>query len=280
MKIAENILTVAKKMVNPDLGLKTGFPELDNMTLGFHDTDLIVVAGRPSMGKSAFAIQLALQMGVPVNYYSLEMSNQIVGERLISLTSGVCYYTIKSGKMSKDQKDKANKAVKDLQQVPILVEDENIFSPEDIAIHFEKNPAKCIFIDHLHLAKTEVYGNENEKLGRIVQDFKEIGKHYEVPVVLACQLNREAEKRERHEPRMSDLQGCGKIEQVADLIMMLHRPSYYEISEEDIEARDDQEAWVYLVKNRNGPVGKTRFVWNKFTMSFTEQVTGFRNFGG
>ena len=279
MKVSENVLNIAKEMSNPKMGIMTKFPEVDHMTLGFHSSELIVVAGRPSMGKSAFIIQMALQMDLPVNFYSLEMSSRTVVERLISLKSGVSFYTIKAGKMGKDQKERANKAVKELQQVPIEVLDDNIYTPMEIERHLESNPAKCIFIDHLHLAKTDMYGNENEKLGSIVQDFKEIAKRHGVPVVLACQLNREAEKRERHEPRMSDLQGCGKIEQVADLIMMLHRPSYYEIEEEDIEARDDQEAWAYLVKNRNGPVGKTRFVWDKYCMKFTEQVTVFRNFG-
>lgn len=280
MNISSNILNIAKRMVNPEYGLKTGFPDLDNMTLGFHGAELIVVAGRPSMGKSALILQMALQMNIPVNFYSLEMSTQMVGERLISIESGVPFYTIKAGKMSPTQKEQANVAVKRLQTVPISVMDEEISTPQRIRKHFENNPVKCIFVDHLHLIRTDAYGSESEKLGYITQDLKDIAKHYDIPVVLACQVNRDVEKREHHEPRMVDMLGSGRIEQTADVIIMIHRPSYFDITEEDIEARDDREAWAYVVKNRNGPVGKVRFEWNKYTMSFNEQPTGYREFGG
>ena len=117
------------------------------------------------------------------------------------------------------------------------------------------------------------------EVASISKELKAIAREYGVRLVVASQLNRANEQRENHTPRMSDLRGSGSIEQDADVILLLHRPSYYRIADEDPDANDDGQAFVYVAKNRNGPVGKIEFNWNKRTMTFREKSSRYKEFG-
>ncbi len=126
---------------------------------------------------------------------------------------------------------------------------------------------------------TNFYGSGEIEVAAISRELKAIAKETTAHFVVASQLNRANEQRENHTPRMSDLRGSGSIEQDADVILLLHRPSYYRIADEDPDANDDGQAFVYIAKNRNGPVGKIEYHWNKRTMTFCEKSSRYKEFG-
>ncbi len=285
-KIGTNITKIAQKMVSPDLGVQSGFTDLDAYTLGLHPSDYAIVAGRPSMGKTSFLLQLALQVGKPVLIISAEMPEQSIGERFISQLSGLGMHKIKGKRTSAADKDKARQAVEQLRDMDLYIEDKSPVTPLSIRkaisgfkLETGSVPA-CVFIDYLQLLSVpDVFGSGERELTLISRELKAIAKSFDIPIVVACQLNRETERRENHAPKMSDLRGSGSIEQDADLVLMLHRPAYYRITEDDIDSSDDGESYIYISKNRNGPVGKLEYRWNKYTMSFSEVSSRYKEFG-
>jgi len=278
-RLGENIVPIAKRMVNPDLGVKSGFTDLDAMTLGLHGGELIIIAGRPSMGKSSYLLQMAQQMDRPILFGSAEMSEQMVGERLISQLSGIGLHRIKGQRTSASDKERAKKAVQDISSKEIYVIDNPSLSPDMLRAAVKDLTPSCVFVDYLQLLSISTFGGMEEKISALSKELKSIAMDFDVPLVAACQMNRESDRRDNHIPRMSDLRGSGSIEQDADLVLMLHRPGYYLLTEEDPDAVDDGEAWLYVTKNRNGPIGKIKYQWNKETMSFTEQSAKYKEFG-
>ena len=284
-KLGNNITRIAQKMVDPQQGVLTGFTDLDAFTLGLHPADYAIIAGRPSMGKTSFLLQLALQIDKPSLIISAEMSEQYIGERLISQLSGLGMHAIKGKRTSVADKDKARKAVEQLKDMDIYVED-GAYTTEAIRKAIDDyrleigKPPDCVFVDYLQLlSEPRSFGSGEREATLVSRELKAMAKEFNIPFVVACQLNRENERRENHAPRMSDIRGSGSIEQDADLIAMLHRPSYYRITEDDVDSADDGEAHVYITKNRNGPVGKLDYRWDKYTMSFTERSSRYKEFG-
>ena len=286
-KLGSRINSIAKRMIDPSLGIDTGFKDLDYMTLGLHESEMIVVGGRPSMGKTSFLLQLAWQVNCPALIISAEMSRQAIGERLISHVSGVGMRKIKAKRTTVAEKSKAKEALELISKKEIYISDESRISPQIIAKEIQsliemggEYTSPCVFIDYLQLLSLEnLYLSGETEVASISKELKAIAKEYEVRLVVASQLNRANEQRENHTPRMSDLRGSGSIEQDADIILLLHRPSYYRIADEDPDANDDGQAFVYIAKNRNGPVGKIEYHWNKRTMTFREKSSRYKEFG-
>lgn len=286
-KIGSKINAIAKKMVDPSLGIDTGFKDLDYMTLGLQSGEVVIVGGRPSLGKTSFLLQLAWQVDHPALIISAEMSRQSIGERLISHVSGVNMRKIKAKRTTVAEKSKAKEALKLISEREIYISDESRVTPEIVSREIEalaetgeKFTSPCVFVDYLQLLSiTDFYGSGEIEVAAISKELKAVAKETGARLVVASQLNRANEQRENHTPRMSDLRGSGSIEQDADVILLLHRPSYYRIADEDPDANDDGQAFVYVAKNRNGPVGKIEYHWNKRTMTFREKSSRYKEFG-
>ena len=283
-RIGDDILTIAKKMQNPDQGVMTGFSDLDAMTLGFSGGELILIAGRPSMGKSSLLLQMAYQMNRPVVIASIEMNRQMVGERLISQVSGVGLHTIKSARMKEIDKTRAREALTEIAEKQIYVMDSYSLTISGLETELlmakelkEIKPA-CIFVDYLQLISV-LGARGEEKISLISQSLKAMALKLDIPFVVASQLNRNPEGRDNHVPYLSDLRGSGSLEQDADLVLLLHRPAYYQIMEGDPEAEDDGECWLYVAKNRSGPVGKIEYNWDRYCMRFEEKSSKYHEFG-
>jgi len=276
--LSENLDSVIEKLKAPDKGITTGFYELDQMLLGFKPSELIVVAGRPSMGKTSLMTDFVLSASRegPVIIFSAEMSFQILAERMVANFANINLHAIKQGGITEKVAIDINKALNCLKERGIWIDDTSYITPMYIRNEFQTNPSvpknvSCIFIDYLQLLGADMStGRSYEDIGNITRDIKAIAKELNVPVVLLCQLNRENTKRETHEPRLSDLRDSGKIEENADVVLLIHRPSYFNIKEADIDSEDDGEAFIIIGKNRNGPVGKVPVVWLSEMMSFKE----------
>ncbi len=279
-KIGKDIFNIAKKMTDPDRGVLTGFSDLDAMTLGFHGGEFILIAGRPSMGKSSLLLQIARQMKRPVAIASVEMNRQMMGERLISQVSGVGLHTIKSARMREADKVRARDALKEIETKDIYVLDNSFLTPGMLEAEIKDLDLACVFVDYLQLLTIpDSYGSGEREVGLISKALKAMALRLDIPIVVASQLNRESERRESHVPYLSDLRGSGSLEQDADVVLLLHRPAYYRITGDDPDAEDDGEAWLYLAKNRNGPVGKIEHRWDKTCMTFTEKSSRYKEFG-
>jgi len=283
--LSENLDNVFEKLKNPTKGIETGFFMLDQMLLGFKPSELIVVAGRPSMGKTSLMTDFALSASKegPVVIFSAEMSFQILAERMIANLANVNLHAIKQGGITEKVAIDINKALNCLKERQILISDaapltplyiKNVLRPipnlNKIFLSPPEIKTGCVFIDYLQLLGADMgTGRAYEDMGNITKDIKNIAKELRVPVVLLCQLNRENTKRESHEPRLSDLRDSGKIEENADVVLLIHRPDYYNIKE-DVDSQDGGEASIIVAKNRNGPVGKVPVVWLSEMMSFKE----------
>ena len=284
-RLGQDIFKIAQKMANPVQGVLTGFTDFDAMTLGCQKQDMIIIGGRPSMGKTSYALQMALQMTEPLAIFSAEMSYQAVGERLIAQSSLVGMHRLKSKYATKAEKGKANDALKVIADKQIYISDLTHVTPngirDQLSDGFGSNlkPA-CVFVDYLQLLSADGFSGNTERETTIIsRELKSIAREFDVPMVVVSQLNRENEKREGHEPKLSDLRGSGSIEQDADVVLLLHRPSYYRITDEDVDSQDDGEAFGILCKNRNGPVGRLKYQWSKKCMKFDEQSSKYREFG-
>lgn len=284
-KIGSRINSIAKRMVDPSRGVATGFKDLDFMTLGLQPAEMMIIGGRPSMGKTSLLLQLAWQVDCPALIISAEMSEQAVGERLIAHVAGVSMRKIKKKKTTAAEKKMSHDALDLIRDRELYISDETRVTPNVIEGEIRslikdtgcKSP--CVFVDYLQLlSMDDFYGGETAEVTALSKELKAITRRLDVRMVVASQLNRANEQRETKEPRMSDLRGSGGIEQDADVIMLLHRPAYYRIHE-DVESQDDRQAFGILCKNRNGPVGRLEYDWSKTTMTFSEKSERYKEFG-
>lgn len=283
-------------------GLRTGFADLDNLLRGLQKGEMIVIAARPSMGKTALALNLAEQVAfrglvpeqrrpgdteglIPVLIFSMEMSRSAVVQRLLSAAAGVNSQKIRTGHgLSRDEYKRLMLAAEDLKEAPIHIDD----SPDMTIVQLRSRARRMrdrygiqmVVIDYLQLITAPGAGRESRQVevSAISRGVKALARELEVPVVVLSQLNRASEQREGNRPRMSDLRESGSIEQDADVVMLLHREDYYHRHDpkwaEDPENQDKiGVAEVIVAKQRNGPTGSVRLVWD-------QDVTRFRNHAG
>jgi len=268
---------VFEKLKNPIRGIETGIFMLDEMLLGLKPSELIVVAGRPSMGKTSLMTDFVLSASRKglVIVFSAEMSFQILAERVVANLANLNLHSLKKGGITEKATIDINRALGYLKRKKIYIDDTNYMTPLLIKNKIERelipDDVSCVFIDYLQLLGADMStGRSYEDMGAITRDIKALAKELNIPIVLLCQLNRANTKRESYEPRLSDLRDSGKIEENADVVLLIHRPSYYSIKELDIESKDDGESWIIVAKNRNGPVGRIPVVWLSEFMSFRE----------
>jgi len=244
-------------------GLASGFKDLDKLTAGFQPSNLVILAARPSMGKSAFALEIANHVAVdlqtPCAFFSLEMSRQEVAQRLICSRGKVDAHHIRTGKLSKDDWPRLAQACGQLESAPLYVDDTPALSLLELRARAQTLKRRepnlgLVVVDYLQLMTT---GRSEEsrlqEVSAISRGLKEIAKDLDLPVVALSQLNRSPEQRHDKRPMLSDLRESGSIEQDADLVMFLYREEYYDRDETDDSNKGVAE--VIIAKHRNGPTG-------------------------
>ncbi|MBX3019288.1 MAG: replicative DNA helicase [Bdellovibrionaceae bacterium] len=240
-------------------GLGSGFTGLDKMTSGFNPGELLILAARPSMGKTAFSLNIAqhiaLRLKKTVAYFSLEMSKEAVMMRLLASEARVNMGELKTGQISDSAWPKLIDAAGRLSEAPLFIDDTSGISPFEVRSRCRRLKAQhgldCIMIDYLQIMKLkEKVDSREREVAEISGTLKAIAKELRVPVIALAQLNRGVESRTEKKPMLSDLRESGSIEQDADVIMMLYREEYYDKSDEK-----KGHAEVIIGKQRNGPTG-------------------------
>ena len=280
-QLLNNVFSELKdKFLNPTLpGISSGFSCLDLMIQGFQKSDLIIIAGRPSMGKTALSLNIALNVlknsNLPVLFFSLEMSKEQLMYRLLSVEATISQTILKNGKLSQNDWSKVNKAIKIISRFPLFMDDTSNISINDIrskikTILFEQNQIGLVVIDYLQLMQSLELknGNRVQELSEITRNLKNLAKEFNIPVIALSQLSRNVENRVDQKPILSDLRESGSIEQDADLVLMLSKvksnnPDY-----------DNESLFSFIeliiAKHRNGPTGIVKLKFDKGQMTFSD----------
>jgi replicative DNA helicase len=259
-------------------GLPTGFSDLDSMTSGFQGGDLIIVAGRPSMGKTAFSINIAenvaLDTGLPVAIFSMEMASTQLAMRMIGSVGRLDQHRMRTGKLEDEDWEKLTTALGKLNEAPIFIDEGAALSSFDVRararrLHRQTGKLGLIVVDYLQLMAAPA-GRQGEnratEISEISRSLKALAKELDCPVVALSQLNRSVEQRPDKRPVMSDLRESGAIEQDADLILFIYRDEVY-----NPDSTDKGTAEIIIAKQRNGPIGRVR-------LTFVGEHTRFENF--
>ncbi len=245
-------------------GIPSGFTELDRITSGWQNSDLIIVAARPSMGKTSFILSMARNMavdyGLNVAIFSLEMSAMQLVHRLISSEAEISSGKIKTGKLSQEEWIKLEKRIKPLENAHIFIDDTAAISLFELRAKARRlkiqHNIDIIFIDYLQLmtGPPETKGNREQEVSHISRGLKALAKELNIPVIALSQLNRAVEHRSgAKRPQLSDLRESGAIEQDADIVIFIHRPEKFGITEIDGKSTEGL-AEIIIAKHRNGPV--------------------------
>jgi replicative DNA helicase len=261
---------------DPLTGISTGYHDLDGMTSGLQDSDLIIIAGRPSMGKTTLAMNIAehvvIKSQLPVLVFSMEMPGESIVMRLLSSLCRIDQLRIRTGKLEDEDWPRISSTVSMLSEAPMFIDDTPALSPAEVrarARRLVKEHGKLglIVIDYLQLMQVPGFNeNRTAEISEISRSLKSLAKELKVPVVALSQLNRGLEQRADKRPVMSDLRESGAIEQDADLIVFIYRDEVYHDS-----SPDKGTAEIIIAKQRNGPIGKVR-------LTFLGQYTCFENF--
>ena len=261
-------------------GVPTGFIELDQITCGLQPSELIIVAARPSMGKTALALNIAENMAmkdIPVGVFSLEMSKQQLAQRLLAARSGIDLQELRRG-IPNRHKARLFAACEELQKAPMLIDDSPGLSLLQLRAKarrmVSKHDVKAVLVDYLQLLSVggRVESRQVE-VSEISRGLKAMARELKLPVICLSQLNRSPEQREGHRPRLSDLRESGSIEQDADVVCMLHREDYFHQGDEDwLERNYDKRgvAELIIAKQRNGPTGTIKLSWISSSARFRD----------
>ncbi|NOU16687.1 MAG: replicative DNA helicase [Bacteroidales bacterium] len=262
-------------------GVPSGFSDLDRMTSGWQKSDLVIVAARPSMGKTAFVLSMARKMAVDhktaVAFFSLEMSNIQLVNRLIVSESGIPSEKIRNGRLDPHEWTQLVVKIKDLTEAKIFIDDTPALSIFEFRAKCRRLKAQydvgIIVIDYLQLmtGPTETKGNREQEVSTISRSLKAIAKELNVPIIALSQLNRSVETRGGNKrPQLSDLRESGAIEQDADVVIFIHRPEYYGFLEDEDGNSLAGLAEIILSKHRNGAVGDIKLRFEKEMARFSD----------
>ena len=266
-------------------GLASGYHPLDELTSGFQPGEVIIMAARPSMGKTSILLNMAENMAVvdkvPVVIFSMEMSKEQLAQRLLAAHSRYDLRQMRRGMMSAEDWTRLQLAAGDLEQAPIFIDDSPMLTILQLRAKARRLKAaydiKCVFVDYLQLMTYAGRADSRqEQITEISQGIKALARELRIPVVCAAQLNRGPTDRPTHRPRMSDLRESGSIEQDADVVALLHCEDYYHQGEEGYTPTDVTE--LIVAKQRNGPMGvvRLRFISNytRFEVASPESYQG------
>ena len=269
------------KSLNPKLsGVTSGFYDLDSLTQGFQKSDLIIIAGRPSMGKTALSLNIASNLikssKLPVLFFSLEMSKEQIMYRLLSMETNINQIRLKSGKLYQNDWIKLNKMIKIISKFPLFIDDTFNLSIQDIrskikTILFEQNKLGLVIIDYIQLMQNSKLKIENrvQELSQITRSLKIIAREFDIPIIGLSQLSRNVENRVDKKPILSDLRESGSIEQDADLVLMLYKNS--SDNQSRLDSQTSQVIELIIAKQRNGPTGTVKLKFNEEQTKFYNQ---------
>ena len=266
------------KSLSPSLvGVSSGFYDLDSITQGFQQSDLIIIAGRPSMGKTALSLNIAINIvknqKLPVLFFNLEMSKEQLIYRLLSNETKISNTRLRSGTIQKKDWLELSTTIKKFSCLPFFIDDRATLSISDIRLKikkllFDETKIGLVIIDYLQLMQNSNFSSDNrvQELSQITRSLKIIAREFKIPVIALSQLSRNVENRLNKRPILSDLRESGSIEQDADLVLMLYRDNYYSIN----KSRTDFTELI-VSKHRNGPTGTIK-------LNFNSACTRFENF--
>lgn len=266
-----NAIDRASKLDGGLTGVTTGFRDLDHKTSGLQRSDLIILAARPAMGKTAFALSLALNAAVKgkasVMIFSMEMAKEQLGQRLLAMESKVDMQKLKTGKLERRDWDDVKNALEILSSADIFIDDTAGISIMEMKSKCRRLKAEgkldLVIIDYLQLMNAEGKSSESrtQEISVISRNLKLLAREIDCPVLVLSQLSRSPEQRNDHRPMLSDLRDSGSIEQDADIVIFLYRDEYY-----NKESNAPGECEVILAKQRSGPTGTIQVAWlNKIT---------------
>ena len=258
-------------------GNQTGFKELDELTAGLQPSDLVIVAGRPSMGKTTFAMNIAEHVAMttedPVLIFSMEMPAEALAMRLFASLGGISHHRIRTGQLKDQDWPRITSAISQISSKKLFIDDSGMLSPMDVRARARRvareNGGKIglIVLDYLQLMRVPG-GHEHraQEISEISRSLKSLARELDVPIVALSQLNRSLEQRPDKRPVMSDLRESGAIEQDADLITFIYRDEVY-----NKESTEKGVAEIIIAKQRNGPIGTVK-------LTFLGQISRFENF--
>jgi len=265
-------------------GIPSGFYDLDTLTAGFQPSDLIIVAARPSMGKTAFCLNIAQEVGIrrkkPVCVFSLEMSKEQLVQRMLCSEAEIDSNRLRTGHMHAEDWSKLAKAMADMGDCPIFIDDSPGASVTDIRakcrrLCMEQKDLGLVIIDYLQLME----GSGSKKLDRVQEisqisrGLKNLARELKTPIIALSQLSRAVEARQNKKPMLSDLRESGSIEQDADIVMFIYREEYYEPDNVDKKGK----AEIIVSKQRNGPVGNVELLFQGSITKFKNPVSSRTN---
>lgn len=281
LELLDSIFSELKsKSINPTLaGLSSGFYDLDCLTQGFQKSDLIIIAGRPSIGKTAFVLNITAdvvrQARLPVLFFSLEMSKEQILYRFLSIESQISQLRLKSGNLGKEDWIKITRVMPIIAKLPLFIDDNFNLSIQDIrakikSILFEQKKLGLIVIDYLQLMQNShsdsKMENRAQELSYTTRSLKMLAREFNVPIIVLSQLSRNVENRVDKRPILSDLRESGSIEQDADLILLLYKTNTYP------QLTDQTSKLIELIiaKQRNGPTGIIKLKFNQESTKFLD----------
>ena len=283
IKRALDVLSKAAANTDGLTGIPTGYHKLDDITSGWQESDLVIIAGRPAMGKTSFALSMAKNIAadykVPMAFFSLEMSDVQLTNRLISNVCEIQGSKILSGQMQPDEWDRLDKRINNLMGAPIYIDDTPGLSVFELRTKARRlvreHGVKIIMIDYLQLmnANGMRFSSRQEEVSTISRSLKGLAKELNIPILALSQLNRGVESREGLEgkrPQLSDLRESGAIEQDADMVLFVHRPEYYHIYQDDSGRDLHGMAQIIIAKHRKGATGDV-------LLTFRGEFTRFEN---
>ena len=279
--VVELMDRVVEMSENPNdiTGVPTGFYDFDRMTSGLQPGDLVVLAARPSMGKTALAINIAehvaLNEGLPVAVFSMEMGASQLAIRIVGSIGRIDQSRLRTGKLNPDEWPRLTESIEKLRTVSLHIDETPGLTPSELRANARRLARQCgklglIVVDYLQLMSGSTSEGENRatEIGEISRGLKMLAKELQCPVIALSQLNRSVEQRTDKRPMMSDLRESGAIEQDADVIMFIYRDDYY-----NKESKEPGVAEVIIGKQRNGPTGTVK-------LTFLKAITKFESFAG
>ncbi len=258
----------------------TGFPKLDQATGGLKPGSLIIVAARPAMGKSALVVNIATNAAILYNtnvaFFSLEMSKEEIGNRILSSQAKISTFRLQNASVSNEEWDEIATALSLISPAPFLIDDRSGINTIEMMAKCRQlkseNRLDLVVVDYMQLmspAGGRSMGNRQQEISEISRSLKIMAKELEVPIIALSQLSRGAENRDDHKPILSDLRDSGAIEQDADVVIFIYRSKYYKSSAED---EDSEDAEIIIAKNRQGPTRSIHLKWVPKRTMFIEEM--------
>jgi replicative DNA helicase len=260
-------------------GIPTGFTDLDQLTAGFQNSDLIIIAARPAVGKTAFALNIAqgvaIKFKIPVAIFSMEMSKEQLAQRMLCSEAEVDAQKLKTASLSDTGWKKLTRALGRLSEAPIYIDDSASITVTEIRAKARRLKIEhglgMVIVDYMQLMRGRSrVENRVQEISEIARSLKTLARELDLPVVALSQLSRAVEQRTDRIPRLSDLRESGEIEQTADLVMFIHREDYY-----NPQSDRGNIAEIIIAKQRNGPIGTVELVFRKEIAKFSSKETRY-----